>query len=326
LRRDRCSRIRDSAERILADDPDPVVGLRLLRDVLRKPSASGDVATARARLETSHWVQDLQREQRADGSWGRFHTADSGGKQRIAKTEAGVDRALALGLDACHPILSRASRYITDILCGRTAFPDRAERNQRWATGARMFAGATLAKIQPRAAVLDGVWETWADIARRTFVSGSYDPEAEIHAHRDLTGVSKGLAYLALHNKYALTLLGSRAVDLPRRTEHALAAWAWHKEGGLLYLGEQPAKPPACVRGGNVDRWLASVELISSFPSWHGLAGDVIGWLWGQRHEDGIWDFGPGMLPLSGTWRKRGRRQHDWSTRILALLAAYYER
>ena len=326
----RSDQVTQLAQRILDDGPDPAVRLRLLSDVLRLPSDSCELANARAQLATSRWVRELEREQHSDGGWGRFHSADYSGEQKTNKTEAGVERALALGLDASHPILARAVKYISGILRGTIAFPDRAEKNERWATGYRLFAAATLARIQPDLPILDEVWDLWAEIARRTFASGQYDAEAERRAHRELTGICKDLGYLVLHNKYSLALLASRADRLPRATERALAAWAWHKESGLVYLSEPLFRPPASVRGGRMDRWVASHELMAAFPSWRRLAGDAIEWLWARRNAQGLWDFGPGIgspcLPLSGTWRKRGARQRDWSTRILVLLAAYHSR
>ena len=55
------------AESILAEDPDPVVRYRLLREVLRCSASDGRLKTAREGLDTSRHVQLLQREQHADG-------------------------------------------------------------------------------------------------------------------------------------------------------------------------------------------------------------------------------------------------------------------
>jgi len=83
------------------------------------------------------------------------------------------------------------------------------------------------------------------------------------------------------------------------------------------------------MKPGHVDRWLTSQELLADFPSWSGLAGNIVTWLWAQRSEDEGWDFGPRLafsaaLPLSETWRKKGARRLDWSTRVLTLLQRWY--
>lgn len=322
--------IEDAAAQILADDPDPVVRFCLLRGVLRKPIDSLEVVQARRDLSNSRWVQELEVEQWSDGSWGRLHTMDTRAKQSIPTTEVGVGRAIALGLDAGHPVLRRASRYLTGVLeTGECR--DGAEKNDRWATGVRLFAAATLAQIEPDLPALDEAWHLWVSIAERTFESGEYDPEAEIHVHRELTGASVKSSYLVLTNRYAVCLLGSRTAQLPVETERALVTWVWHKEEGIGYLDATPSRVPPPLARGPLDRWFASHELLSAFPSWRKLAGDVIDWLWAQRNEWGFWDFGPrsdwsASLPLSENWRRKQSRQHDWSARVLALLGRYHDR
>jgi hypothetical protein len=312
------------AERILAEDPDPIVRFRLLRDVLRTPADSPDLALAQKALERSRWVQELAAEQRADGGWGRFHTTDTRSKQRISTTEAGVERALALGLDATHPLLRKTSDYLGAILAGSIRFPDGAERNERWATGWRLFTAATLARIEPNASILDDTWSLWAEIAQRTLTSGAHDREAELGAHRDLAGVSKEIGYLTLSNKYAVSLLASRAQRLPAFTERALVTWLWRKPRGLGYMDVALHAAPAAA--GPLDRWFASLGLMAGFPTARVLARDVLDWIWSRRNERGLWDFGPArsaQLSLSENARRKHRREHDWSTRTLALLRRY---
>lgn len=178
--------IRAIAGCILAGESDPVVRFRLLRDVLARALDSPELVQARRDLATSRWVRELEREQREDGSWGRFHSRDSQARHRIFNTEVGVERVLALGLDVSHPILSRAARYLVGLLEGPLAgFPDPPERNDRWATGARLFTAAMLALVQPDHPILDEVWNLWLSIAQRVFAVGRYDPEAEMLALAD---------------------------------------------------------------------------------------------------------------------------------------------
>jgi len=65
-------------------------------------------------------------------------------------------------------------------------------------------AAATRVRIQPNASILDNVGELWVSILSRTFPSDSYNADAEIDAHRELTGASAKGSYLILNNKYAL--------------------------------------------------------------------------------------------------------------------------
>lgn len=135
------------AKTILEADPEPVVRLRLLRDVLKHPLDDIEVKRAKMNLSKSRWVQELEREQLSDGSWGRFHTRDTRVKQKIARTEDGVSRALALGLDICHPTLQKAASYITYILDGRLKWRDRREVSWGqgwWDSAVQLISSATL--------------------------------------------------------------------------------------------------------------------------------------------------------------------------------------
>ena len=319
--------IEESARRILQDDCDPVVRFRLLRDVLNVPRDAMELVDAQCRMLRSRWVLELESKQRDDGGWGRFHSAMKS-KEKIVTTEAAVERGLALGLEASDPILSDAVGYLGRLLEGSVEFPDPPERNNRWATGTRLFASSTLARICPTLRVLDRPWKLWATIAERTFGSGKYDPEAEVRAHQLLTGASVKDSYLVLNNRYQLALLGSRARKLSKSVEAALVDWVWHKEDGVGYLEIPLSTHPQRFTPGMLDRLFTSLEILSCFPSWREHASNVIAWLWASRNKEGLWDFGPRAsmsvyFPLSESWRKSKQRQHDWSARVLALLRNY---
>lgn len=298
-------------ERILEEDPDPVVGFRLRRDVLGTTSSAA---------VASRWIRLLEDEQQSDGGWGRFHSADSRRRTAIPTTEFAIDRALALGLDARHPVVDRSIGYMTGLLRGEIEFPDRPEHNERWATGVQLFVAGTMARIAPGRPILDRVWNRWTTILERTFVSGGYDPVAEAAAHRELTGASMANSYLVLSNRYSVALLGSRIGDLPAGLARRYVEWLWNLPAGIGYLSVGLSRPPA-PSPGTVDRWLSSLELLAPFPI-PALPGK---WLMSRRGVDGYWDFGPrwrrsAYLPLSEDWRRHGRRRHDHSTRVLVLL------
>ena len=116
----------------------------------------------------------------------------------------------------CASVSCNVSRYLNNLLKGTTEPRDRAEVNDRWATGVRLFVATTLTRIHNDEPILDDVWNLWVEIARRTFASGAYDPEAEIVAHRELTGATVKDSYLVLSNKYTLVLISSRPNRLPQ--------------------------------------------------------------------------------------------------------------
>lgn len=319
--------IEEVACRILRDDCDPVVRFRLLRDVLKVSRDSDEFVDARREMLKSRLVLELKDEQRDDGSWGRFHSAMKT-RGKIVTTEAAVERGLVLGLETSDPAFRAAIGYLSRLLEGSVDFPDPAERNDRWATGTKLFAASTLARICPALPILDKQWKLWAAIGERTFSSGRYDAEAEIRAHQLLTGASVKDSYLVLNNRYQLALLGSRASKLSKFLEKALVDWVWRKQDGVGYLEVPLSNLPQRFTAGMLDRLFTSLEILSCFPSWCKLADNVITWLWACRNSEGFWDFGPRAsmsvyFPLSESWRQKKHRQHDWSTRILALLMNY---
>jgi hypothetical protein len=85
------------------------------------------------------------------------------------------------------------------------------------------------------------------------------------------------------------------------------------------------------MKPGPVDRWFTSHELLSHFPVWRNMAEETVEWLWENQNPEGIWDFGTrspssAFMPLSETWRKKGVRRLDWTTRVLLLLSTYYRK
>lgn len=319
--------IYDIAERVLEEEQGPVTRYRLLRDVFYKHEEDREFIEAGKNLEKSRWVKELAEEQWEDGSWGRLHSRDQSTNQRIPTTEIGVERAVNLGLDGEHPIPNKASHYLLSVLqTGECR--DRPEKNNRWPVGVQLFAAATLAQIQPRNPMINEVWELWVEIVKRSFASGRYEEEAEIMAHRQLTGVSVRGSYLGLRNKYTLKLLASRSSALPPALEKTLVTYIWRLDNGIGYLDAALCKPPG-VKSGPLERWFQSQELIAGFPEWRNLAGDVIQWLWEGLNPEGEWDYGPRssqmvMMPMSESWRKKGARQIDWTTRVLLLLRQFY--
>jgi hypothetical protein len=322
--------IEETTTRILERTPGPVVRYRLLRDVLKKTPDCPEIQQAKDNLKHSRYIQELEKEQRADGGWGAFHSRSTLLKQKIPSTEAGVERALALGLDASHPILQKASAYVLDIMRGKIAFPGYHEKNDRWHTGMRLFLASTLSLIYPCHPDLNGDRELWHKIARRTFQSGKYSEEDEIKAHADLTGATVKGSYLVLSSRYQLNILGSIPGTLSELLETALLQWLWERSGGIGYL-EIPLNQPPPTKPGSFDRWLASLEMLARlFPSWVHFAQSSIEWLWRRRNQQGYWDFGPrpsstSFLPLSDNWRNKQNRLFDWTTRILILLRRYCE-
>jgi len=109
--------IEETAQRILQENPAAAVRFRLLRDVLKLSPPNGELISAKQEMLQSRWVLELKKEQKEDGSWGRFHSTMKT-KGKILTTEAAVERGLALGLEASDPIFQAAINYLSRLLDG----------------------------------------------------------------------------------------------------------------------------------------------------------------------------------------------------------------
>jgi hypothetical protein len=313
------SQIEGIGQKILDRQPNAIVRHRILRDVLRLPRNSTTLAS-RAALLAHPWVDELTREQHADGSWGRFHSMDSTIKARFPTSEAAIRRALALGLEKGDPVLTRAVEYMVAVLDGRRVWSDRVEKSEGWPIGIEAITAGTLAQIDPAHPSIEQAWVYWAEIARLSLPSGEYVPQAEWNAHRDLRGI--GIQYL--RSRYVLTLLGARSRDLPAALDRQLVDWIWNTPEGIGYLGADLQHPDPY----HIFHWLESLEILSHFQCWRDVTSDALDRLWNQRNTDGLWDFGTKVsksyyFPLSDNWRMAGTRQLDHSTIVLALLQSY---
>lgn len=275
--------VADLARALLATNVDPVVRYRILRDVLDAQVSPRLVAEAAREAERSPWVRRLIEAQRADGSWGRFHTENTREAGWPPTTEYAVERALALGLDRRHPVMRKAADYMAEVLAGRRAWPDPPERNDRWATGVQLITAATLALVDSDHPALDRVWGLWLEIVQRAFRSGTYDSQAEASAHRELTGASVQRSYLTLDNRYTITLLGRESRALPHALRKALLGWLCDKADGIGYLQVPLRNLPPGLTSNVLDRWLRSWEVLSGIAGWHEYAGQAMVQLWAAQ-------------------------------------------
>ena len=318
--------LREAARKVLGESVDPPVRVRLLREVLQRPAQDGELIAATEALDRSAHVRVLLDEQRGDGSWGRFHTRDYALKRKIGTTEAGVERAIELGLPRSHPVFRKVQPYLEAVLDGQVRIPDRAEKHENWPTGVAMFAGATLSAFAPESPALDRTWEFWSGVVRRSFATGRHDVDAELRAHRQLLGRSGNRGWMRLHSKYVVMILGSRAKRLPPEVEATYVRWLWEDcPKGLVYLDVAVDQYPQKLRGWRLHAWLRLLELFSALPSSRPRAEPAIERLLSARNREGLWDFGiqPSCPHFSDNYRRKGVTAHDWTTRVACLLSRY---
>ncbi len=331
--------IQNIAERILEDNPDPVVQVRLLRDILGKNRNNAELIEAESKLDENKWVQILRNDQWEDGSWGRFHTEDTTLKQKVPTTEVGVSRAINFGLNDRHPIIQKVTDYIVGILSNsikpRDVVPKGIGRNV-WAKFINKIVAASLAEINPNHPILNDYFDLWSRIIQESFPSYSYNAKNQILAYIEIleinydefsTRFKKRInegKELTINDVYTVNLISSQIHKLNPELEKAYFKRLWNL--GIGYLNVDLTSSPSDLIGTTTFvRWLRSLEVLKPYLSWKSHVEEIFKWFWDNQTKDGLWDFG--KLPLSirsirlsSSWRKPNARIHDWTTRILLIL------
>jgi len=332
-------KIQNIAQRILEDSPDPVIQVRLLRDILGKNRNDTELFEAESRLNENKWVQILRNDQWEDGSWGRFHTEDTSLKQKVPSTEVGVTRAINLGLDDTHPILQKVTDYIVGILnysiMPRDVIPKGIGRNA-WDKFINKIVAASLAEINPHHPILNDYFDSWSRIIKRSFPSNSYNKQNQISAFLEILEINydelstrfkkriKEGKELTIDDVYTVNLISTQVHKLNPELEKAFFRRVWNL--GIGYLNVDLRTSPSGLIGTTIfPRWLRSLEVLKPYPSWKSHVKEIIKWLWDNQTKNGLWDFGKvpttnRSIKLSSSWRKPNVRIHDWTTRILLIL------
>lgn len=316
--------IEDIARDILMRKPDPVVRYRILRDILLKTPDDSILKASKQKMLQSGWVKELEKEQKIDGSWGRFHSQDTKIKARFKTTEGAIKRGLALGLDAEDDIFKRVIKYMNDVLEGKRNWSDWDEKNERWPLIVRLVTAGTLAMVDPKNIAIDSEWEFWFKVVQHSFASGVYSFNGETQAYRKLCKISS-VPISFLITKYVLNILSARIEKLPKDLDEKIVRWIWQKDE-IRYIGTSLNKP----KDRHLNHWFYALETLSRFKSWKEYTEKAINWILLQRNLNGLWNFGSSVakseyFPLSESWRKKENREIDYSIRILVLLRRYIE-
>jgi hypothetical protein len=319
------------ALRILDLDPDPAPRYLVLRDLWHCAPGEASLRAAQNNLSESRWIIALAGAQQPDGTWGRFHTQDTRVKRLFPTSEYAIRRALALGLDQHSPVLQKVSGFIQAHLQGKTTWPDPPEKHDHplvFPYNIRSVSAGMLALIQPDHPVLEPFWDKWAALVEAAFASGSYDPQAELARHQQLSGIpSQRLS--PFHVYYPLLILSATQNRLPPDLEKRMLAYLLHKPDGIYYVCSQGLTTFPRLEENGFQSWLHGQEILARFDEWKAFAPAILNWLWSQRNAAGLWDLGKGAshsdaLPLSESWRRTENRVIDCSIKILSLMQRYF--
>ena len=259
--------------------------------------------------------------QKADGSWGDFHSLSAG---KICTTEGAVRRLMILGYTAEDECLARAAVYMTDCL-EKNGIPDRREKTHNWDIFTELMLSSWLCRLGVYVPRAEKTAEKWVTVLTGAFSSGQYVHTDYCMAFKDVFGENpRGGRILDFVQPYILTLAAGR---LDERTEELLFDYVLDHETGIYYVYDRKLQlPPEDFRSREASRYLGAIELILvCFPKQKAKLRFVRDWLCKNQREDGSWDMGNIVkdnvyFPLSDNWRRKGAREADITERMQKLL------
>lgn len=329
---------RDLALQILKDKPDPPVRIRLLRDVLHCSINDKNLIRAYHDLEKSKWFIDTE------SLFQKQHAGFSGKdelKISVFDIYFFINRAIDLGLLKDHPMMVKLRKLIETVLeigvsDARHLFryPYLTNRVKILDSIYELQLAQALSLLSSNSSSLFPVFERWHSIAKTAFRSSQYNRYDEKKGYESVYGVTfeadkcqrfRITGDLACHE--CLELFNNQAGNLETQIEEHYFQWQWKREMSERLSSISIFNNDRRKEFGVAGDLITFLNKLSDFRNWTESFSNVINLLWKLKMTDGFWDFGnnEGAFPLrlSNSWRGK-HRKHDWSTRILVLMAKYY--
>lgn len=258
--------------------------------------------------------------QRADGSWGCFHSLSRGA---VCTTEQAIRRLMILGYTLEDDCLRRVEIYLEDCL-EKGEIPDRREKTHNWDIFVRMMLASWLRRLGADSAAAKDIARKWAAVLTGAFHNGQYAQEEYNAVFQHVFGEKpRGGRLLDFVQPYILTLVNG---FLDEETESRMFSYVLNHELGMYYIySAKLSEPPRVFQSRQANWYLSAVELMALYPRQREKLRFVRDWLYANQNERGGWDLGSlakdGVnFPLSNDWRKKGAREADCTERILNLL------
>lgn len=263
------------------------------------------------------WAKQLLALQKADGSWGWFHSLPQHSNSPVT-TEQALRRLEGLGYTMQDVCIQRAVSYLEDCLAGRCSLPDRAEKVSDWQVFSSLMLATWLRRFVPDHPQAMQVAKKWAEVITQAFADGTYDHQCYIQAYKAVLKPQYGRIN-GFMTFYPVSLLCG---CLDEQTEKAFCTYALDHPQGIYYIYERNLRDlPARFESRETSQWLAAIELMARYPGARPMLGFALGWLDQNRNAGSCWDLGREAndricFPLSDDWRKKDVRIADCTVRI----------
>lgn len=278
--------------------------------------------------KNSKWAHEILALQKADGSWGCFHTA-CGASNSSFTTEQALRRLKILGYTIDDAPIQKAVEYMLTCMKGHKAIPDRREKTHNWNIFTEMMLATWIREFTLSEEIASRVAMQWAEILSEAFLSGKYSHDAYRMAYsKRFAEKPRGARFVDFVSFYPVSLLSS---SLEPKTERALLDYILNHPAGIYYIYNEPVgikgikSAPAIFESKQASHYLAAIELLTRYRNSLDKLQFVVPWLKNNLNEHGKWDLGASAndkvyFPLSDDWRKVETRESDCTYRVQRLL------
>lgn len=275
--------------------------------------------------KNTKWAKEILSMQRADGSFGFFHTLSNPTKAQPITTEQAIRRLRVLSFTGEDEPIKRAMDYIEACLKGEAIIPDRREKHRDWDVFLRLMFASWIKSFHPNNSTAMEVAKQWANIIENSFYGESYEHEAYIKTYFDTFNIMPRCGRLAdFVTYYQILILPGM---LKPETERKMLNYIINNETGIYYIYDSKIlNLPKVFTSKESSRYLSAIELLANYKYTKDTLGFVVDWLFENKGEDGYWDMGAKVkdgiyFPLSDSWRSSETRKKDCTFRIENLLA-----
>lgn len=304
--------------------------LDILNGVVNYYATAGGAGMAD--YKNGRWATKIIESQKADGSWGSFHSLAKPTSGKAMATEQAIHRLRRLGFSKKDAPIQKALAYMHSCLADTSLVPDPREKRMDWDIFLKLMLAAWIREFTDDDPLANAVAKKWKTIVAAAFRNGSYDPDAYINALYDIMKPQYGTVkrhkeLLRIEYYYPISLL---AGEIDASFETAFFDYVMHAETGYYYgFTGSVLPPPHEFRSREASRYLSAIELYCDHPNRYckKKLKPVLDWLKANRNANGRWDLGAAAkdgacFPLSDTWRTAEHREIDCTYRIEKIIAS----
>ncbi len=270
----------------------------------------------------SKWVKELQAEQRADGSWGRFHTQDSKTQQKCETTERAAWRLRSLGIGHGAAIVDTLCAYMETLLNDLSLWPDAWEKNKPFRPAVPLFIASKLSIFGSEDQQFQAIRDQWISILNAGFSQGIYSRESADARATELLGIEIQKTYIALNGINNLLLFSNHADRIAGDVQRAYLKWLHELGDSIQYTSVSLSLPQEALVGtARMQDYLWVLGMVSRLHGFREEFSVELDWLRSRQGGDGLWDFGPKLtgFRLSDNWRKDIDRKIDQTLHVLTI-------